>query len=168
MNETLGSPPRTYAEFLAQPDIVRVVAELRQSPIHSEKGIQLACMTTWANKLEITNQMLRERVAELEQKLAAADDFDRLHKQLMRSMDECLECRECQTLVPRDEGEMDGDLFFCDGDCRSRFYQRTEIGESEEETRTERAERLRLERQQIAEEANDDRLIDERREAARC
>jgi hypothetical protein len=43
-----------------------------------------------------------------------------------------------------------------------------EIGESEEETRTERAERLRLERQQIAEEANDDRLIGERREAARC
>jgi hypothetical protein len=103
MSETLGESPRTYAEFLAQPDIVRVVAELRESPIHSEKGIQLACMTTWANKLEITNQMLRERVAELE-----------------------------------------------------------------EETRTERADRLRLERQQIAEEANDDRLIDERREAARC
>jgi hypothetical protein len=155
---------------LAQPDIGRVVAELRESPIHSEKGIQLACMTTWANKLEITNQLLRERVAELEQKLAAADDFDRLHRQATSSMvdDPCLECRECQTLVPGDEGAFDGDVFFCDGECMSRFNRRAEIDESEEETRTERAERLRLERQQIAEEANDDRLIDERREAARC
>jgi hypothetical protein len=76
MSRTVGDSPRTYAEFLAQPDIVRVVAELRESPIHSEKGIQLACMTTWANKLEITNQLLRERVAELEQKRTAADDFD--------------------------------------------------------------------------------------------
>jgi hypothetical protein len=168
MDSLVNGTPRTYAEFLAQPDIVRVVAELRESPIHSEKGIQLACMTTWANKLEITNQMLRERVAELEQKRTAADDFDRLHRQATSSMDECLECRECQTLVPSDEGAFDGDVFFCDGECMSRFYRRMEIGESEEETRTERAERLRLERQQIAEEANDDRLIGERREAARC
>jgi hypothetical protein len=69
MDTLVNGTPRAYAEFLAQPDIVRVVAELRQSPIHSEKGIQLACMTTWANKLEITNQLLRERVAELEQEL---------------------------------------------------------------------------------------------------
>ena len=76
MTETVGTTPQTYAEFLSQPDIVRVVAELRQSPIHSEKGIQLACMTTWANKLEITNQMLRERVAELEGKLARSKSTD--------------------------------------------------------------------------------------------
>ena len=82
--------PQTYAEFLDQPSIVKTIAELRQSPIHEEKGIQLACMTTWANKLEITNQLLRERVAELEQKLAAADDFDECEWRLANKKSSCV------------------------------------------------------------------------------
>ena len=84
MNSTVGGTPRTYAEFLEQPSIVKVVADMRDCGYVPEPNIKIGCLTTWANKLEITNQLLRERVAELEQKLAAADDFDECEWRLAR------------------------------------------------------------------------------------
>jgi hypothetical protein len=71
---TLTESPRTYEEFLAQPNIVRVIASMRDCSLpYPEDHIKIGCLTTWCNKLQSQVEKLREENARLYRRLDRAE-----------------------------------------------------------------------------------------------